>query len=159
MDLSDWLLALHLISAAVLVGAMFWFTTVLLATRRAATPAEAVTYFGSVRLAVPLVGAGSLLVLLFGLWLAFDKPGYHIWDPWILAAIVLWAIASGLGQRGGVGMAQAAKLAGEEAAAGSETISGGLRAAIDDPQTLNLNLAAIACLFLILLDMIFKPFH
>ena len=65
---------------------------------------------------MPLVGAGSLLVLLFGLWLAFDKDGYHIWDPWIMAAIVLWAIATGAGQRSGVGMAEAAKLADEEAA-------------------------------------------
>jgi hypothetical protein len=116
-----------------------------------------VTYFGTVRIAVPLVGASSLLVLLFGLWLAFDKPGYHIWDLWIIIAIVLWAVASGLGQRSGVGMTKAAQLAGEEAAAGSETISSGLRAAIDDRPTLNLNLAAIGCLLLLLIDMIYKP--
>jgi uncharacterized membrane protein len=155
MDLSDWLLALHLISAAVLVGALSWFMTVLVAARRARRPAEAATYFRTVRLAVPLVGAGTLLVLVFGVWLAFDKDGYHIWDPWILAAIVLWAIASGAGQRSGVGMAEAARLANEES--GSETASPALLEALRAPQVLQLQLVSIACVVLILLDMIFKP--
>src|SRR4051812_11900431 len=157
MDLSDWLLALHLISAAVLVGAIFWFLTVLVAARRAQRPAEVAAYFRTVRLAVPLVGAGSLLVLLFGVWLAFEKDDYNIWDPWIVAAIVLWAIASALGQRSGVGMAEAAKLANQEAAAGSETISGELRAALDDRQALTLQLISLGAVLLILIDMIFKP--
>jgi uncharacterized membrane protein len=155
MDLSDWLLALHLISAALLVGAIFWFLTVLVAARRAQRPAEAAAYFRTVRLAVPLVGAGSLLVLLFGVWLAFDKDGYHIWDPWVVAAIVLWAIASGAGQRSGVGMAEAARLANQEA--GAETASPALLEALRSPQALQLQLVSIACVGLILLDMIFKP--
>jgi uncharacterized membrane protein len=159
MDLSDWLLALHLISAALLVGALFWFVAVLLAARRATSPAEAVAYFASVRVVVPLVGAASLLVLLFGVWLAFDKDGYNIWDPWIIAAIVLWAIASGAGQRSGVGMTEAAKLAGQEAGQGRDQASGELLAALRSPQALNLQLVAIGCVGLILLDMIFKPFH
>src|SRR3954466_10651425 len=157
MDLSDWLLALHLISAAVLVGAIFWFLTVLVAARRAQRPAEVAAYFRTVRLAVPLVGAGSLLVLLFGVWLAFDKDVYHIWDPWIIAAIVLWAIASGAGQRSGVGMAEAAKLANQEAGQGSDRSSPELLAALRSRQALNLQLVAIGCVALILLDMIFKP--
>jgi uncharacterized membrane protein len=157
MDLNDWVLALHLISAALLVGAIFWFITVLVAARRASSPAEAAAYFATVRLAVPLVGAGSLLVLLFGVWLAFDKDGYNIWDPWILAAIVLWAIASGAGQRSGVGMVEAAKLANQEAAEGSDRASTELLAALRSPQALNLQLVSIVCVGLILLDMIFKP--
>jgi uncharacterized membrane protein len=157
MDLSDWLLALHLISAALLVGAIFWFIVVLVAARRAQRPAEAAAYFRTVRLAVPLVGAGSLLVLLFGVWLAFDKDGYHIWDPWILAAIVLWAIASGAGQRSGVGMADAAKLANQEAGSGAETASPALLEALRAPQALNLQMLSIACVILILIDMVFKP--
>jgi uncharacterized membrane protein len=159
MDLSDWLLALHLISAALLVGALLWFITVLLAARRATRPAEASAYFASARVVVPLVGASSLLVLVFGVWLAFDKPGYHIWDPWIIAAIVLWAIASGAGQRSGVGMAEAAKLAGQETSQGRDQASTELLAALRSPQALNLQLVAIGCVALILLDMIFKPFH
>ncbi len=157
MDLSDWLLALHLISAALLVGAIFWFIAVLVAARRATSPAEASAYFRTVRVAVPLVGAGSLLVLLFGVWLAFDKDGYHVWDPWVLAAIVLWAIASGAGQRSGVGMTEAATLANQEAGAGSETASPELLAAVRSPQALRLQLVSIGCVALILLDMIFKP--
>jgi uncharacterized membrane protein len=157
MDLNDWLLALHLISAALLVGAIFWFIVVLVAARGAQRPAEVAAYFGSVRLAVPLVGASSLLVLLFGVWLAFDKDGYHIWDPWILAAIVLWAIASAAGQRSGVGMADAAKLANDETGRDGERASSELLAAVRSPQALNLQLLSIGCVALILLDMIFKP--
>jgi hypothetical protein len=42
---------------------------------------------------------GGLGTLVFGVWLALYVDGYEIWDGWILAAIVLWAIATELGRR------------------------------------------------------------
>lgn len=42
---------------------------------------------------------GSLGTLVFGVWLALYVDGYEIWDGWILAALVLWAIAIELGRR------------------------------------------------------------
>jgi hypothetical protein len=42
---------------------------------------------------------GGLGTLVFGVWLALYVDGYALWDGWILAAIVLWAIATELGRR------------------------------------------------------------
>jgi len=46
-----------------------------------------------------LWGVGGLGTLFFGIWLALNRPEYEIHDGWIIAALVLWAIATGLGQR------------------------------------------------------------
>jgi hypothetical protein len=48
-----------------------------------------------------LVGAGLGLVLVFGIWLAIDVDGYELWDPWILASLVLWALSGWVGGRAG----------------------------------------------------------
>lgn len=49
-----------------------------------------------------LVIAGTLGTLVFGIWLAIERDEYQVWDGWILAALVLWAIAAETGRRGGV---------------------------------------------------------
>jgi uncharacterized membrane protein len=41
---------------------------------------------------VPLIGAGLALTLVLGLWLVHHR-GYSLWELWILAALVLWAVA------------------------------------------------------------------
>jgi hypothetical protein len=38
---------------------------------------------------------------VFGIWLALERKEYSIWDGWVLVAIVLWAVAMGLGGMGG----------------------------------------------------------
>ncbi len=55
-----------------------------------------------------LWNVGGLGTLIFGIWLALYVDGYEIWDGWIIAAIVLWAIATELGRRAQVGYASAA---------------------------------------------------
>ena len=39
--------------------------------------------------------------IVFGIWLAIDDDAYQLWDGWILASLVLWAVADGPGARGG----------------------------------------------------------
>ena len=41
---------------------------------------------------------GGLGTLIFGIWLALNLDQYEIWDGWILGAIALWFVATGLGQ-------------------------------------------------------------
>src|SRR5215211_2616595 len=48
---------------------------------------------------------GGLGTLVFGIWLALYVEGYELWDGWIIAAIVLWAIATELGRRAQLGYA------------------------------------------------------
>jgi hypothetical protein len=157
MGLSDWLLALHLISAFVLVTAMVWSTSLLIAGRGVTRTSDAAAYARLSRFATPLVGAGGALVLVFGIWLAFDLDAYHVWDGWIVAAIVLWLVATGAGSRAGARAARAFALARDASARGEEAPSGELVLALRDGQALALQLVSIACVVLILLDMIFKP--
>ena len=91
MSLYDWLLFLHVLAAFVLVGGLATYGALVLgsggdlARRALATPA----------LVLWTVGAVGVLVL--GIWLALDVDGYELWDPWILAAIVLWLVAGRVG--------------------------------------------------------------
>jgi hypothetical protein len=41
---------------------------------------------------------GGLGTLIFGIWLALNLDEYDFFDFWILLAIVLWFVATGLGQ-------------------------------------------------------------
>ena len=52
---------------------------------------------------------GGLGTLILGVWLALYLDQYEIWDGWIIGAIVLWAVATGLGEsvRKSVGGAEA----------------------------------------------------
>ena len=43
------------------------------------------------------VGMGGTIIL--GIYLAFAVDGYAIWDGWILAALVLWAVGATLGRQ------------------------------------------------------------
>ncbi len=45
-----------------------------------------------------LWGLGGLGTLALGIWLALYLDEYGIWDGWIIAAIVLWLAATGVGQ-------------------------------------------------------------
>lgn len=47
--------------------------------------------------ALALWNGGGIGVLVFGIWLALEVDGYEIWDGWVVAAIVLWLVASAAG--------------------------------------------------------------
>ncbi len=51
-----------------------------------------------------LWGVGGLGALVFGVWLAFNRPEYEIYDGWVIAAIVLWVLAMGSGARASQGV-------------------------------------------------------
>ena len=42
--------------------------------------------------------------LVFGVWLALNRPEYEIYDGWIIAALVLWFLATGSGAQASRGM-------------------------------------------------------
>ena len=94
MSRYEWLLFLHLIGAFAAMGSVVVFSVLLAGGDRVAGPQ--LTFLGR-----RLWDVGGLLTLVFGVWLALDD--YSIGDGWILAALVLWAIAAGTGVR--IGMA------------------------------------------------------
>ena len=91
----EWLLLLHLIGAFAAMGSVVVFSVLMLGGVRVAGPQ--LTYLGR-----RLWDVGGALTLIFGVWLALDVDGYGLLDGWILAALVLWAIAAGAGVRLGM---------------------------------------------------------
>ncbi len=51
-----------------------------------------------------LWGVGGLGVIAFGVWLAFNRPAYEIYDGWIISALVLWVLMMGSGARASQGV-------------------------------------------------------
>ena len=90
----DTLLFLHVLAAFAIVATVVVFSAFALGL----TTDSRVLTVGNVLWAV-----GGLGTLVFGIWLALYVQGYEIWDGWIIAAIILWAIATELGRRAQVG--------------------------------------------------------
>ena len=153
----SWLLALHLLFAAVLVGAVTIFWILVVAVRNADRPAQVLALTPLMRVGGVAIIAGSLGSVVFGVWLAITRDAYHPWDGWVIAAIVLWAIASETGRRTDPEYGHAFTRAGELLTAGETGASAEL-AALCRPRTgMLLHLISTAAVLLILLDMIWKP--
>jgi hypothetical protein len=87
---SETLLLLHVLAAFALVAGTVMFSAVALGV-----PPTSV----STQLASVLWGIGAMGTLIFGIWLALEADQYEITDGWIIAAIVLWLAAGGIGDR------------------------------------------------------------
>lgn len=85
----DWLLFLHLLSAFLLGVTVVVYSAVAFGTTIAGR---------ALFVADRCWDVGGLGTLALGIWLALDLDQYEIWDGWIIGAIVLWMIATGLGQ-------------------------------------------------------------
>jgi hypothetical protein len=158
VSFTDWLLFLHIGSAFALVAAFTTFWSIAIAARNVARPVDSLRYFRIARPANILVVVGTLGTLIFGIWLAIDLDRYQVWDGWVLAAIVLWAISAGTGQRGGQTYGEAAKLAGRLDAENRGTEpSTELQALLQDRRAMWLNIVSSITVLLILIDMIYKP--
>ena len=86
----DFLLFVHVLSAFFLGAAVVIFSSFVLGgpiDRPSKLTAEI------------LWGVGGVGTLVFGIWLALNRPEYEIWDGWIIAALVLWLLANGAGAR------------------------------------------------------------
>ena len=131
VSLYDWLLFLHVAAAFALVAGLVSLGVLVLggggpALRRAL-----------VAPAVALWNTGGIGVLVLGLGLAIDVDAYQPWDGWILGAIVLWLVASGVGGPLTRGLRDRSALAPERARM--------------------LFAVAAAATLLLLVDMVFKP--
>jgi len=153
----SWLLALHLLSAAALVGAVTVFWVMILALRNASTPSQVLAFRPLMRVGGVVVIIGSLGTIVFGLWLAITLDAYHPWDGWVIAAIVLWAIGSETGRRSDPEYAKAFAKAKELEAAGETDANAELRALCRPRRGMLLHATASLAIFLVLVDMIWKP--
>lgn len=134
MSFDDWILALHVLSAFALAGAMVLFWALYGAAWVGVDPASsALMRLG--RLGSVVVGVGFAGTLVFGVWLAISLDAYQLWDAWVIIALVLWAIGGALGSRAG-------KLAQEK---------GMMR------ESLLFHAGSSVVVVLLLIDMIWKP--
>ena len=157
MSFDDWLLALHVLAAFAYVAAIVLFWILIVAVRRIDTPEETIRMGPMVNVGNAAVGIGAGGTIVFGIWLAFALDGYAIWDGWIIAALILWAIAGAVGQRTGAAYMQGMTKAKELEAAGQRGANAELLALNRTSAGVLMHTVASVVVLLILLDMIFKP--
>jgi hypothetical protein len=85
----DWLLFLHLIAAFLLAVTVVMYSAVALG----AVSSPRMLFVGD-----RCWDVGGLGTLVFGIWLALYLDQYDFFDGWILLALALWLVATGLGQ-------------------------------------------------------------
>jgi uncharacterized membrane protein len=153
----DWILALHLLSAFAYVAGMILFWVLIVAVRRTDTPEGTARMGPMVKVGGAATGIGAGGTIVFGIWLALSAGGYDIWDGWIIAAIVLWAIAGGLGGRTAREYNAGMDKARELEAAGQSGPSAELLAINRTQRGVVLHAVASLAVLLILIDMIWKP--
>ena len=123
------LLFLHVLSAFVLVAAIGLCWAIYVG-------GGSLVRLGAV--VFPVWGAASIAVLVFGVWLAFDVPGYELWDGWILAALALWAVSGAFGS---------------QLSQGYKKMTEGMT----ERPALSAHVVATAAVLLLLIDMVWKP--
>ena len=143
-----------------IVGVLLFVSGIVLAgvpfevARRRSDPAEIALLLSLTRIGALLVGAGTLIVLGFGLWLV--HLGGFGYGGWVQTALVLFVVALLLGGIGGRRPKQArrraARLAAEHAPGDSE-----LRRLLDDPLSRVVNYASAIAVLATLCLMVFKP--
>ena len=157
MSLDDWILALHVLSAFALVAGVVLFWVLIVAIRQTDTAEGTIRMGPASALAESCIGVGAVGTIVFGVWLALSVGGYELWDRWIVAGIVLWAIAMGLGSRTSAIYNRSAAKARELHAAGQMAPSRELVALNRTARGVVLQALTSLTVLLILLDMIFKP--
>jgi hypothetical protein len=85
----DWLLFLHVLAGFLLMVTVVMYSAVALG----GTLGGRATF-----IADRCWDVGGLGTLILGVWLALKLDEYGIFDGWIIGALVLWFLATGLGQ-------------------------------------------------------------
>jgi uncharacterized membrane protein len=156
VSLYAWLLFFHVTGAFFLLGGIVIAGILnLVAIMKERRPSQVASLYGLIRFAVPLIGAGLLLTLAIGLWLV-NEADYGYGEAWIVIAIVLWVLASVLGNIDGKYQRQTGELAQRLAAEG-DAPSSELRARLRDPRALAISYGSGLMAFAVLGIMIWKP--
>ena len=157
MDLNDWLLALHVLSAFAWIAAMVLYTVVIATGWRLTVPSDVVRVFRVSRVGDALIAIGMLGTIIFGIWLALDVDGYEIWDGWIIAALILWLVAAALGGQVGKVYNGARDRARALVDEGRDASSPELSAMLRSQRGLFFHVLSILIVLALLTVMIYKP--
>jgi uncharacterized membrane protein len=155
MSLAQWLLALHVTAAFLLVGGTVVAATFRVLAQTRERPSEIALFLGLTRVAVVLISIGVIAALVFGLWLVHELD-YSWGDAWIWLSLLLWIVlnaAGGIGGRRERGLREHA----ERLAAEGDAPSAELRAEMGDRVALAMNVVGALAVLAILALMIWKP--
>jgi uncharacterized membrane protein len=147
-------LFLHVVGAILFFAGMIVAAVGHLSARRRRRPSEVALLLGTGRWGVLLVALGTVLQLGSGFWL-LDETFYGL-DGWVIASLVLLAVAVVTGGVGGQAPKRARRLAVELAGEGDEP-SPELDRLLRQPAADALNLVAAAAAIAILVLMVWKP--
>jgi uncharacterized membrane protein len=148
-------LFLHLVGVLLFVAGIVLAGVAFEIGRRQEKPAEIALLLGLTRVGVALVGVGSLLLGIFGLWLV-DLGDFGYGAGWVDDSIALYLVALVLGAVGGQRPKRARRLAArlhaEHAAVTEE-----LRELLDDRLSRVANYGSLLAILAVLVLMVFKP--
>jgi hypothetical protein len=85
----DWLLFLHVLAAFLLAVTVVMYSAVAVGNALGGR---------ATFIADRCWDVGGLGTLVLGIWLALHLDQYEIWDGWIIGAIAVWLVATGLGE-------------------------------------------------------------
>jgi uncharacterized membrane protein len=155
MELTDWLIALHVLSAFAWIAALVIYSVLVLGLWRAVLPSDVVRLFRVSRVGDALIAVGMIGTIVFGIWLAIDE--YEIWDGWIIAALVLWVAAAAVGGRTGATYKVVNDRARSLVADGQDKPSPEFAALARSQRGLVLHVAGSVLALAILVVMVYKP--
>jgi len=153
----DWIFSIHLLFAATLVGSIVMSWIVVVSIRTAETPTATANLHRVWLVATVATSLGLIGVIAFGLWLAVLRVDFHPWDGWVIAAIVLWAIATVALLRSFSEYEGRFREARALARSGQTASSPELKALNRSTTGLVLRALASVAVVLIVIDMIWKP--
>jgi uncharacterized membrane protein len=151
----DWLLFLHVTGAFLLTGGAVVAMVLDMAAQGRERPSEIALLLGLVRIPVVGIVVGSILLLVFGLWLV-DERGYSYGEAWVVGAIVLLVGGNVLDGIGGSRDNKTRQLA-EDLAANGDAPSAELKQQLRDPISLVLSYSGGVAIVAALVLMVWKP--
>ena len=157
MSFEDWIFSIHLLGAATLVGALVMSWIVVVGLRAADTPGATLSLYRVSMVGTVATCVGLVVAIAFGIWLAILRIEFHPWDGWVIAAIVLWAIATALLLRSFVEYEKPVRKARALLIAGGTEANAELTALNRSSTGLLLRAIASVAIVLIVVDMIWKP--
>jgi hypothetical protein len=157
VSFEDWIFALHLLTAATLVGSLVMSWIVVVASVSARTPQATLTLHRVGAVGTAATVAGLVGSIGFGIWLAILRDAFQLRDGWVLAAIALWVVATIALLRSFAEHAKPVERARLLAASGGNDPDAELASLNRSTTGLLLRALASAAIVLIVIDMIWKP--
>jgi len=157
VNFEDWIFAIHLLSAATLVGALVMSWILTIALRSVETAGTTLSFNRVAMVGATAIGVGLGGAIGFGIWLAILRDAFHVWDGWVIVAIILWCIATAAIARAVAEYRKPAEKARELIASGQTGPSDELAALNRSSTGLLLRALASVAIVLIVIDMVYKP--